>query len=153
MKHSAYHPRRAGLSAGVGLVTAIFLLVVLAGLGVAAVRIFNVQQASSSLDVDGARAYQAARAGIEWGLFHRLRNNTCPSQSFALPADSALRRFTVTVTCTQVEGPNDAGGSNANTTRWRIVAIACNEPVGGACTGDATGGGPDFVQRRLEVQL
>ena len=47
--------------AGAGLVTAIFLLVVLAGLGVAAVTLFNAQQASSSLDQEGAKAYQAAR--------------------------------------------------------------------------------------------
>lgn len=153
MTYPTYHPRRVRRSAGVGLVTAIFLLVVLAGLGVAAVRIFNVQQASSSLDLDGARAYQAARAGIEWGLFHRLRNDTCPSQSFALPADSALGRFTVTVTCTRIDGPADAAGSTANTTRWRIVAVACNEPANGVCASDAPGGGPDFVRRRLEVQL
>lgn len=153
MKHPAFQPCHVHRSRGVGLVTAIFLLVVLAGLGVAAVRIFNVQQASSSLDLDGARGYQAARAGVEWGLFHRLRNNTCPSESFALPPDSALRGFTVTVTCTRIDGPDDAAGSNANTTRWRLVAVACNEPVAGACTSDATGGGPDFVRRRLEVQI
>lgn len=153
MKPNRFAPRRVRRSAGVGLVTAIFLLVVLAGLAVAAVRIFNVQQASSSLDMDGARAYQAARAGIEWGLYQRLRNNTCPSQSFALPADSALARFTVSVTCTQVDGPLDAAGSNANTTRWRIVAVACNAPAAGVCTSNAQGGGPDFVRRRLEVLI
>ncbi|QOY96396.1 pilus assembly PilX N-terminal domain-containing protein [Massilia sp. UMI-21] len=153
MKTNPFHPRRVRRCAGVGLVTAIFLLVVLAGLAVAAVRISSVQQASSSLDLDGARAYQAARAGIEWGLYQRLRNNACPNQSFALPADSALARFTVSVTCTQVDGPLDAAGSTANTTRWRIVAVACNAPVGGVCTSAALGGGPDFVRRRLEVLL
>jgi MSHA biogenesis protein MshP len=153
MNKRAFLSRRAHRHAGVALVTAIFLLVVLAGLGVAAVRIFTAQQSSSTLDVEGARAYQAARAGIEWGLYQRLRNNACVSQSFALPADSTLRRFTVSVTCTQVDGPADADGSNASTTRWRIVAVACNEPVGGVCGADATGGGPDFVRRRLEVQI
>lgn len=153
MKHPAFQACRVRRSRGVGLVTAIFLLVVLAGLGVAAVRIFNVQQASSGLDLNGARAYQAARAGVEWGLFHRLRNNACPSQSFALPLDSALRGFTVTVTCTQIDGPANEAGNNAATTRWRLVSVACNEPVAGACTANATGGGPDFVRRRLEVLI
>lgn len=151
--HPTAFPRRHRRSRGLGLVTAIFLLVVLAGLGVAAVRVFNVQQSSSALDLDGARAYQAARAGIEWGLFQRLRNNTCPTQSFALPSDSVLRSFTVSVTCSQVDGPADGAGSKANTTRWRIVAVACNQPVGGVCAANAVGGGPDFVRRRLEVQL
>jgi MSHA biogenesis protein MshP len=153
MNTPSFLPHRAHRHAGVALVTAIFLLVVLAGLGVAAVRIFTAQQSSSSLDVEGARAYQAARAGIEWGLYQRLRNNACVDQSFALPADSALRRFTVSVTCIPFEGPLDAGGSRANTSRWRIVAVACNEPVGGVCAADAPGGGPDFVRRRLEVQI
>lgn len=153
MKNSASHFCRIRRSAGVGLVTAIFLLVVLAGLAVAAVRIFNVQQASAGLDLEGARAYQAARAGIEWGLYQRLRNNACLTQNLALPGDSVLRNFTVSVTCTQVNGPPDANGSAANTTRWRIVAVACNEPVNGACTSTAVGGGPNYVRRRLEVQL
>ena len=61
-------------SAGIGLVTAIFLLVVLAGLAVAMVGISGAQHSASALDVQGARAYQAARAGIEWGLFQSLRN-------------------------------------------------------------------------------
>ncbi|GAB3384496.1 pilus assembly PilX family protein [Massilia agri] len=149
---SSFHPRRLLRSAGIGLITAVFLLVVLAGLGVAAVRIFTAQQAGSSLDLDGARAYQAARAGIEWGLFQQLRNNNCASTSFALPLDSVLGNFTVTVTCTVISGPPDANGSNANTTRWRIESVACNQPSGGRCDGQA-GASPDFVQRRLEVQV
>ncbi len=152
MNHLRFHPRRLLRSAGVGLVTAIFLLVVLAGLGVAAVRIFTAQQAGSSLDLDGARAYQAARAGIEWGLFQQLRNNSCATASFALPLDSVLANFTVTVTCTVVEGPADSAGSVGATRGWRIVAVACNQPVGGACA-DEAGNSPDYVRRRLEVQV
>lgn len=144
--------RRLRRSAGIGIVTAIFLLVVLAGIGVAAVRIFTAQQAGSSLDLDGARAYQAARAGIEWGLFQQLRNNSCASASFAMPLDSTLGNFTVTVTCSVTEGPPDSADSRAGTTRWRIVSVACNQPVGGNC-GDETGSSPDFVRRRLEVQI
>ena len=48
------------------LVTAIFLLVILAALGAFILTISGTQQTSSALDVQGARAYQAARAGIEW---------------------------------------------------------------------------------------
>ena len=59
---------RHARQAGVGLVTAIFLLVVLAGLGVAAVSLFTSQQAGSNLGIEGAKAYQGGRAGIAWGL-------------------------------------------------------------------------------------
>jgi MSHA biogenesis protein MshP len=131
-------------SAGVGLVTAIFLLVVLAGLGVAMVTIFTSQQQSSTLDVQGARAYQAARAGIEWGLFQRTRNNNCfASSTFALPSTSALSGFSVTVTCKPV-------GSGA-VARWIINSKACNQlGASGACEPNNS---PDYVQRQLEVEL
>jgi MSHA biogenesis protein MshP len=56
---------------GFSLVTALFLLIVLAGLGVFVVTVSGLQQTSQALDVDGARAYAAAQAGIEWGL-HRV---------------------------------------------------------------------------------
>ena len=51
---------------GFSLVTAIFLLVVLATLGTLMVTFFSAQQQSSALDVMGTRAYQAARVGVEW---------------------------------------------------------------------------------------
>jgi MSHA biogenesis protein MshP len=43
-------------------------------------------------------------------------------------------------------------GEDADLVRFRITAVACNQPVGGACTGEA-GNSPDFVQRRLEVEI
>ena len=57
---------------GFSLPTAIFLLVVLAGLGAVMATFFTVQQQSSALDILGERAYQASRAGIEWGAFQVL---------------------------------------------------------------------------------
>ena len=54
---------------GFALVSAIFILVVLAALGAFIVSISTSQQIGSALDVQGVRAYQAARAGIEWGLY------------------------------------------------------------------------------------
>jgi MSHA biogenesis protein MshP len=133
-----------GRSAGVGLVTAIFLLVVMAGLGVAMVTIFTSQQQSSTLDVQGARAYQAARAGIEWGLFQQTRNNRCDnSTTFALPDSASLAGFSVTVTCAKVgSGP---------LARRVIGATACIPPAAdGSCK--ATNN-PDYVQRHLEAEL
>jgi MSHA biogenesis protein MshP len=56
------------------LVTAIFLLVILAALGAFILTISGTQQTSSALDVQGTRAYQAARAGIEWASYQVLIN-------------------------------------------------------------------------------
>jgi MSHA biogenesis protein MshP len=130
--------------AGVGLVTAIFLLIVLAGLGVAMVSLFTSQQASADLDLQGARAYQAARAGIEWGVYRRMHDKVCDPETTLSMADAgSLSGFTVIVTCKR-----PTSGDMAPT---MIVSVACNirddqgkcEPVNNAGS----------VRRRLEVQL
>ena len=61
-------------SGGVALVTAIFLLVVLSGLAVAVVSLTTSQQSAAAQDEQSARAYQAARAGMEWALFISLQS-------------------------------------------------------------------------------
>ena len=140
--------------AGVGLVTAIFLLVVLAGLAVAMVGISGAQQSASVLDVQGARAYQAARAGIEWGLFQSLRNPAfvCGGDtSFALPATSTLRGFVVTVNCTQVAPPPGApAGSAVAQPRSVLRATACSlQSANGSCPNPSNSA--DYVERQLMV--
>lgn len=147
--------------AGVGLVTAIFLLVVIAGLAAAMVTIFTSQQTGSQLDQQGTRAYQAAKAGIEWGLFRQTQVSACATgtaSSFALPATSMLAAFTVTVTCTPYPGP----GGDTTLTRYVIQATSCNQATNGACcvysssTGKCTtnpANNLDYVQRVIEVQL
>lgn len=86
---------------GFSIVTAIFLLVVLSFLGVAMVTFSTSQHQSSAMDVLGARAYQAARAGIEWGAFQVLQNAGACAPSTTLPAlPGTLSGFSVTVTCT-----------------------------------------------------
>jgi MSHA biogenesis protein MshP len=138
---------------GVGIVTAVFLLVALAALGVSIVNLTTSQQASSQLDAQGARAYQAARAGIEWGLYQRLQNSlVCATDgttvtSFDLPAGSTLAGFAVTVICTEVPGPTPA------LVRHRITATACNHTGGSCPAGAARDTNPDYVQRAIEVQL
>ncbi|MBI1395472.1 MAG: hypothetical protein GC151_05785 [Betaproteobacteria bacterium] len=56
------------LQTGFALPTAIFLLVVLAALGVYALTVSGLQHGTEALDVGGTRAYLGARAGIEWGI-------------------------------------------------------------------------------------
>lgn len=130
---------------GFSLVTAIFLLVVLAGLGAAIVNVFTMQQVESALDVQGVRAEQAARAGIEWGLYRQLIDGTCDaSQSFALPAGTSLSTFTVNVQCTLGTGPGSLRS-------WTITATACNQPGAAGCPNPQNN--PDYVQRRLQAVL
>jgi MSHA biogenesis protein MshP len=61
--------RRRRQARGVAIITAIFLLVAVAGLAVAIVTLTTTQQAGTAQDIQGIRAYQAAKAGIEWALY------------------------------------------------------------------------------------
>lgn len=142
---------------GFAIVSAIFILVVLAALGAFIVNISTSQQIGSALDVQGVRAYQAARAGIEWGLHQQLpvqRANpptyaTCAatfgtSGTFTFPVAAAtLQGFTVTVTCVPTADPN--GGPTVYTVR----STACNST--GGCPNASPGN--LYIERRLEVSF
>ena len=65
---SQFAQLRAG-SRGFAIVSAIFILVVLGALGAFIVNVSTNQQIGSALDIQGVRAYQAARAGVEWGIY------------------------------------------------------------------------------------
>lgn len=133
---------------GFSLVSAIFLLVVLAGLGVAMVNVSTVQHTSSALDAQGGRAYQAARAGIEWGLFRLIQGSSCAAQQSFVPPAPTLNSFTVTVKCAHT------AGAAAAQHRWTITSTACNQPAaGGVCPNAAPPNREEYVQRIIDVDL
>lgn len=150
-------------SAGVAMITAIFMLVALAGLGVAVVSLTTSQQTGAVQDEQGTRAYLAARAGLEWALYRalesqpdrRIQDNLlgCPSTvSFPMPADSNLAAFTVTVQCAQpVAGMGDRTRDDPTHGHVLITVTACNSPGNGSCLTPTLG--PDYVQRVVRAQL
>lgn len=91
---------------GFSLVSAIFIIVVLAGLGAFMVTLNSLQHATSSAALQGARAFQAAQSGIEWGVYQAIVAGTACSASpastttgpFGLSAPG-LDGFQVTVIC------------------------------------------------------
>lgn len=87
---------------GFALVTAIFLLVILAGLGAAMVTISTSQHTTVAMDIQSARAYQAARAGIEWGAFQALQ--AAPPAGFICPALPSVGSHTMDFTGTPLDG-------------------------------------------------
>lgn len=125
---------------GFSIIAAIFILVVLAGLGGFIVSTTVTQSLSAGMDVQGMRAYQAARAGAEFGLARWL--GTSPSlvancngvaMPVTLPAGD-LSGFTVTMTPTLSTG----GGKNFCT----IVSTA---------TTGAPLGSPGRVERQIRA--
>lgn len=137
---------------GFSLVTAIFLLVILSALGAFMVVFTGLQQRTVQDDVQGVRAYYAARAGINWGLYRALDPDNgiapgaaafapCPAIA-ALGLGGSLTPFTVNVTCIST----DATEANRNIRVYQITATACNRP---ACP--VAPGAAGYVERQVTV--
>jgi MSHA biogenesis protein MshP len=62
---------------------------------------------ATSQDIEGTRTYQAARAGIEWGLYQLDPNATAAAMPgcFAATTLNQIPNYTVNVTCTPFPGP------------------------------------------------
>ena len=123
---------------GFSLISAIFLLVVVAALGTFAVTISTTQQQSAAMDVLGSRAYQAARAGIEWEAYQVLQNGGCAAGPPVMPPTSTLAGFAVTIpTCTTAI-TTEAG---TTVTTYQITSIATQ------------GVSPNYIERQLTVTI
>ena len=92
---------------GFALVTAIFIVVVLALLGTMIVTIGGMERSTASSAVQSTRAFYAARSGVEWATYGALNNTVATCGAPASPpipttfslAVAGLNGFTVTVTC------------------------------------------------------
>ncbi len=125
------------------LPAAIFILVILAALGAYALNITSIQQATSTQDVQGARAYQAARAGVEWAAYQVLSPGTttlanCPASPTSLTIDN----FTVVVSCTRSADYFEQG-SDHTIAMYDIVATASF----------GTSGALNYIERQVQLTL
>ena len=132
----------------------------LAALGAFIVNISTSQQIGSALDVQGVRAYQAARAGIEWGLY-QVQSSTgyrfgydcpatdtgsmCPNRrSCPATAPFAVFGFTVSVTCNR-----STPAVTGEPIIFTITSTACSTATTAPCPN--TSPGNLYIERRLEV--
>lgn len=135
---------------GVTIVTAIFLVTVLAMLGAFLVSVAGFQQKSSQLDIQGSRAYQAARAGIEWGAYQVLQGGSVPpaacfGNTNLTFAGTSLNGFTTTVSCTRTTHTELL----TTVTLDQITAVACNAPP---CP-NAAPGIADYIERQISTTV
>lgn len=129
-------------SRGFLLPAAIFLLVILAALGAYALNITSTQQATSKQDVLGTRAYLAARAGLEWGMFQVLTPGTANLVNCPSPSSFNIESFNVAVTCTQSTDYNEQGTART----IRIFEITSRASFGVAGT-------IDYSERQLQATV
>ncbi len=130
-------------SRGFSLVASIFVLVVLAALGAFMVTLSAVERWTTVGAAQGARAYQAAQAGLEWGIYKAVPP-VGASSCVAAPA-FVLNNFSVTVTCTPDPGNPYTEGANNNLNVYTISSTAVS--VGTAV------GSPDYFSRTLTVTV
>jgi MSHA biogenesis protein MshP len=127
---------------GFSLVAAIFILVVLAAIGAFMVTIGYVAQATATGAVRGARAFQAAQAGIEWGVARAVPPagplSCLGSSSFTL-AVPGLDGFAVTVTCAQTTYQERG-------TPYQVFSITSTATAGSF-------GDPAYVSRTLTASV
>lgn len=143
---------KSGLStSGFALPSAIFLLVILASLAAFMVNISTTQSVTSAQDVQGAKAYQAARAGVEWGLYQVLDplNATVvapgtpawPNMPGCSTGGLSIEGFNVTVRCESSD--YFEAGQSRRIRVYRLVATANSGVVGT----------PAFIEREVAATV
>lgn len=138
------------------LIAAVFLLVVLAGLIAYMMTVSTTSQMASVADNNAARAYQAARTGIEWGAYQVLRNsggsfvvNTCTGGAptkVDLALSSNLSGYTATVSCIST---TTSEGATPTVNSYSIKSSGCNDST---CPNTATTTAT-YVERELRLTI
>jgi MSHA biogenesis protein MshP len=135
---------------GFVLMLALFMIVSLAAIGVYLLTVATAQLEAGIQDEQGARAYQAARAGLDWGAYQVLRN-----PAFATACAGALQTenrayinglagFHAVITCQSAGTETEAG---ASVRMFRITSKGCNQ------AGCPAASLPTHVERELQLTL
>lgn len=125
---------------GFSLVMAIFILVVVGLLGGYMLRLSGVQLQTFNQGLQGARAYQAAHAGIEWSIGRIANGGNCADISAQSAMSFAgLNGFSVRMSCSS----QSYSEAERNLTVYRIGALSQFSSYTSS----------DYVARQLEVTL
>jgi MSHA biogenesis protein MshP len=141
--------KRHARSAGSALISAIFLIVVLAALGASMVNLSTVQEDTVTKSVLAARVYYGAKAGIDWAVQRTIsdpaatptRCVTGPNPEFPATITltaTGLAGVSVAVTCAQSQ---HGAGTTAFT--YYLTSIATTGTVGT----------PSYAERRMEATV
>lgn len=134
-------------SGGFALISALFLLVVLSILGAVVLNLTATAQQSASLDLQGSRVYQAARAGVEYAAYQALNGSSCPSAS-NLNLGGLMSNITINLQCTSAS--HDVAGNTV--TVYQLTATACLIPGSGTTCG-ASQRALNYVERQISASV
>lgn len=120
---------------GFAIVTATFLLVVLALLGAFMVTLSGVHQAAPAQAVTATRVYYGTKAGLDWGIQQAVAASACAASTSLTLTGSGLNGVTAVVTC--------ASTAHTGGTVYLIVSTATS----------GTFGDLYYARRRLEATV
>lgn len=126
---------------GVSVISAIFLLLLFAALAAFMVSLTGTANMTSAQDVQGARAYQSAQAGIEWGLYQVLVP-AAPSCVTTTTLANPIEGFSVTVGCSR-RGPYSEAGQSF----WLYELVSTTRTPG------AAPGEIGFIERQVVASV
>lgn len=135
----SYSGARRFVQSGFTLITALFLLVVVAVMSVYLINFSSVQHTTLVYSVQGARAMQAARTGLEWGVYQSITTGNCASDSFSTSSAGSLDNFNIVVACT----PSDHTEGVVLVRTFRLTSSASTGVFGSL----------DYVFRRLQATV
>lgn len=127
---------------GFALVSAIFILVVLA---LAATLMINIAQSTSNTTtwgLNGARAYFAANTGVEWGAMQIVKDPSgcfSPNPATLNLSQAGLAGFSVNIACTMASYTENDQAVDIFT----VTATASQNTIGTA----------DYVRRTIETTV
>jgi len=125
---------------GVSIVMAIFILVVLSLLGAYMVKLSGVQHATSVLTIQGARAYQAARAGVSWGVARISGGGNCNDITSVSPLSfTDINGFSVSLACSS----QSFSEGTENPVVYKITAVSEYGAYSSA----------NYISRSIEVSI
>jgi MSHA biogenesis protein MshP len=128
--------KRPMRQSGFTILSALFLLVVLAALGAYMVHLSTAQHLSTALTLHASRAYYAAYSGLEWAADRISVLTACPT----VPTGFVVEGFTVQLTGCSKETVTEGGSS------YGVYEVSVEATHGSF-------GESDYVRRRLSALL
>lgn len=122
-----YRLHRRSRQRGVSIIVAIFLLLLFASIAGFMASLTATAHVTSAQDLESSRAYQAARAGVEWGLYQLDPEGTGAAlpACFATTVLAQIPNYSVSVSCTPYPGAATSYQEGSRTVRmYRIAATA-----------------------------
>ena len=127
------------------LISAIFLIVVLVGLGIAMMNLSNVEHDTTSKSILSAKVYYGAKAGLDWGIQQAIAASSCVGSTPLSLNQGSLSGVSVTVTCLAApQGTSTCGLTGTSLCQaYYLTSVATTGTLGRL----------SYVERRMEATV